>query len=96
MKKQKINAKNYSNSPANVYDAIPLTKNKKIEIKGGFFENRILTVEEVAIFLGFAPQTIKNWVAQRKIPFIRIGRKTRFCPKSLRAWLKRKEFESCQ
>ncbi len=61
-----------------------------------FFDNRILSVEEVAVFLGFAPQTIKNWVAQRKIPFIRLGRKTRFCPKSIQAWVKQKEFKSCQ
>lgn len=59
------------------------------------FEN-LISVEELAGALGLAPQTIRNWVAMRKIPFLRVGGKTRFRRQSIEAWLERKEFKSCQ
>ena len=59
-----------------------------------FFEP-LMTVEELADAFGFAPQTIRNWVALRQIPFIRIGGKTRFRKKSIEMWLHQKE-QSCQ
>jgi excisionase family DNA binding protein len=52
---------------------------------------KLLTIEELADALGFAPQTIRNWVALRHIPFIRVGGKTRFRKRSVEAWLARKE-----
>lgn len=55
----------------------------------------IMTVEEVAGALRIAPQTLRNWVALRRIPFVRIGGKTRFRWKSVEAWLERKEFQQC-
>jgi excisionase family DNA binding protein len=55
-----------------------------------FFE-KLMTVEELADAFGFAPQTIRNWVALRQIPFLRIGRKTRFRKRSIEAWLNQKE-----
>lgn len=60
-----------------------------------FFE-RLITVEEVAVVLGLAPQTIRNWVAMRRFPHIRIGGKTRFRPRSVEAWISQKERESCR
>jgi excisionase family DNA binding protein len=30
----------------------------------------------IARVFGVSPRTIENWVAQRKIPFLRIGRRT--------------------
>lgn len=59
-----------------------------------FFE-KLLTVEELAEALGLAPQTIRNWVALRKIPFLRIGGKTRFRKRSIEMWLEQKEFNPC-
>ena len=55
------------------------------------FIEKLLTVEELADALGFATQTIRNWVALRQIPFVRIGGKTRFRKRSVEAWLARKE-----
>ncbi|MGZ3672627.1 MAG: hypothetical protein ACXVCB_22270 [Bdellovibrionota bacterium] len=43
-----------------------------------------------------APQTLRNWVALRRVPFIRIGGKTRFRWKIVEAWLERKEFQQWQ
>jgi excisionase family DNA binding protein len=60
-----------------------------------FFE-KLMTVQEVAEAFGFAPQTIRNWVALRQIPFIRIGGKTRFQSRSIKAWIEQKEFKPCR
>lgn len=57
---------------------------------------RLVTVEDLADAFGFAPQTIRNWVALRQIPFVRIGGKTRFRYGSVQAWLEQKEFRTCQ
>ena len=55
-----------------------------------FFE-KLYTAEDLAGAFGFAPQTIRNWVALRQIPFVRIGGKTRFRKGSIGAWLSQKE-----
>ncbi len=59
------------------------------------FVDKLLTIEELADAFGFAPQTIRNWVALRKIPFVKIGGKTRFRKRSIEAWLALKESRSC-
>ena len=58
------------------------------------FENRIVSVEELSRELGLAPKTIRNWVAKREIPFLRIGRRTMFRLASIEAWLQKKERKS--
>lgn len=61
-----------------------------------FIENGIelLTVDQLADALGYAPKTIRNWVARRSIPFVKVGRRTMFRLESISAWLKKKEFKS--
>ena len=64
--------------------------------KDMFFENQIelIGVKTVAEMLGLAPKTIHNWVSLRKIPYLKCGHKVMFRPKSLKAWLNRKEIKS--
>jgi len=66
-----------------------------IKALGEFFDNRIfddlLTVEELAVIFGLAPQTIRNWVALRKIPYVKIGRRRFFQKRSMQEWLNQKE-----
>lgn len=38
----------------------------------------LLTVEETAAYLRLAPWTIRHWVCQKKIPYVRLGRSVRF------------------
>ena len=64
--------------------------------KEKFFGNQIhlISVKTVAEMLGLAPKTIHNWVYLRKIPYVKCGQKVMFRPKSLKAWLNRKEIKS--
>ena len=55
-----------------------------------FFGN-LISVEELAVVLGLAPQTIRNWVALGKIPYVKIGRRNMFLKRSMQEWLNRKE-----
>ena len=57
---------------------------------------KLLTVEDLAVAFGKAPQTIRNMVAARQIPFLRIGRETKFRRESIEAWLEQKEFKLCR
>ncbi|WP_319414808.1 helix-turn-helix domain-containing protein [Marispirochaeta aestuarii] len=49
--------------------------------------NKLLNVAEAADLLNLAPQTIRNKVHQRKIPFIKLGGKVLFKPEELSAWV---------
>ena len=55
-----------------------------------FFDN-LITTEELAVIFGLAPQTIRNWVAQGKLPYVKLGRRNLFLKRSLQEWLNRKE-----
>ena len=74
-------------------EAPPLVQSPKEE---KFFGNRIhlISAKTVAEMLGLAPKTIHNWVYLRKIPYVKCGQKVMFRPKSLKAWLNRKEVRS--
>ena len=60
------------------------------KLQGAFFENLIM-VEELAVIFGLAPQTIRNWVAQGKLPRVKIGKRNLFLKRSVQEWLNRKE-----
>ena len=57
-----------------------------------FFDN-LITVQELARLLGFAPKTIQNWISLRRIPYLKVGGKVFFRRESLEKWLKRKEIK---
>jgi excisionase family DNA binding protein len=73
---------------------------KGVVMDYGMDENRLferlMTVEDLAGVCRVAPQTVRNWVALRRLPFVRLGRKTRFRRQSIDAWLERKEFHTCR
>ena len=49
---------------------------------------RLLTIEEVCQKLGgVKPWTIRCWVSQRKIPYTKVGRLTRFPETQINAWI---------
>lgn len=57
---------------------------------GTLFDN-LITVEELAVIFGLAPQTIRNWVALGKLPYVKIGKRNLFLKGSVQEWLNRKE-----
>ena len=70
------------------------SKIKKIacsdKLTGLFFDN-LITVEELAVIFGLAPQTIRNWVVQGKLSYVKIGKRNMFLTGSLQKWLNQKE-----
>ena len=58
-----------------------------------FFDN-LIDVETTAEVLGVAPKTIRKWVSIRFIPYLKVGRRVLFRPKSLELWLNQKENKS--
>jgi excisionase family DNA binding protein len=48
----------------------------------------LLTVEEAANRLGISKCSLRNWVSQRRIPYVKIGRRTLFNPTDLENLIK--------
>ena len=77
----------------------PLVKKAKLKKVGDsvslsnkdmLFDN-LISVEELAVVFRLAPQTIRNWVALGKIPYVKLGRRHFFQQGSLKRWLNKKE-----
>jgi excisionase family DNA binding protein len=50
---------------------------------------RLLTLDEVCVKLGgVKPWTIRCWVSQRKIPYTKVGRLTRFPESQINDWIR--------
>jgi excisionase family DNA binding protein len=47
----------------------------------------LLTVKQAASYLGAAPQTVYRWVAEKKIPYVKVGRLVRFRRGDLAGWV---------
>ena len=52
-------------------------------------EQRLIGVQEVAHMLDMSKDTIYKWVTQRKIPFVKCGRLTKFDLQEIDNWIKR-------
>lgn len=51
--------------------------------------DKLLTIEEVCERLGgVKPWTIRAWVSQRKIPYTKVGRLTRFPEALINKWVR--------
>lgn len=54
---------------------------------------RLLNVEEVAQMLDMRTSTIYKWVSQRRIPFVKCGRLTKFDLQRIDEWIKKSSVE---
>ena len=57
---------------------------------------KLISVGEVADVLGVSIQTIYSWVSKRRLPFVKVGRRTLFQPVEIERWIaarSRKETE---
>lgn len=55
---------------------------------GRSIERRLLTVQEVASLTGLSVHTLYTMVSQRRIPYVKVGRLTKFDLRLLDDWLK--------
>ena len=56
-------------------------------------EKQLLDTKEAAEFLGISKNTLYEWIIQRKIPHIKVGRLVKFRREDLEAWLKKRTQE---
>ena len=49
---------------------------------------RLFDIKEVAIYTGLSTHTIYTMVSQRRIPFVKLGRLTKFDREMLDKWIK--------
>ena len=63
---------------------------QQINASNVFIDN-LITTEELATILRVTSQTIRNWVARGKIPYIQVGRRNLFQMGSIQKWLNQKE-----
>ena len=50
---------------------------------------RLLNIREVADYTGLSPHTLYQMVSQRRIPFVKMGRLTKFDRDELDRWITR-------
>ena len=50
--------------------------------------HRIISIQEAADYTGLSVQTLYKMVSQRRIPFVKMGRLTKFDVALLDAWIK--------
>ena len=51
-------------------------------------EDRWLSVEEIAQYLGVQPDTVYKWVNRKKMPVHRVGRLLKFKPDEIDQWVR--------
>ncbi len=49
---------------------------------------RLISVQEAADYIGLSPDTVYTMVSQRRIPYVKVGRLTKFDIGLLDAWIK--------
>lgn len=48
---------------------------------------RLLTVSEAAAYLGLSKLTVYDWISQRRIEYVKIGRLVKFDHRVLNKWI---------
>ena len=51
-------------------------------------QRRLLNITELSEMIGLKPNTIYHWVSQRRIPFVRLGGRTKFDIEEIDNWIK--------
>lgn len=57
---------------------------------------RFLDVKEAADYLGLATSTLYTMVSQRRIPFVKMGRRTKFDREKIEPWIARHSVKPTQ
>lgn len=62
-----------------------------METKTDVSVEALLSPDEAAAVLGISRRTLETWVRSNKIPFLKLGRLTKFRPQALRQWIESQE-----
>ena len=54
---------------------------------------RLLTTQEIAEYINISHRTVESWVSKRKIPFVKVGRLTRFRIDQIEEWIENKKIK---
>ena len=54
---------------------------------------RLININELSEYLGLSISTIYSWVSQRRIPFVKCGRLTKFDLERINDWIKESSVE---
>ncbi len=49
---------------------------------------RLININELSEYIGLSSSTIYSWVSQRRIPFVKCGRLTKFDLERIDDWIK--------
>jgi excisionase family DNA binding protein len=52
-------------------------------------EGRTMNNDEAAAYIGCTSGTLRVWTSKRRVPFVKVGRLTRFRKSDLDAWLQK-------
>ena len=50
-------------------------------------KRQLINADEVSQMLGIRKDTVYRWVSQKRIPHVKLGRKTAFIPKIIDEWI---------
>ena len=50
-------------------------------------EKGLLSVDELAVYLGVSRWSVYQWINQRRVPYVKIGRLVRFDKVEIKRWL---------
>lgn len=50
-------------------------------------KGRFLNKKELALYLGISTFTVDSWVSQRRVPYIKMGRRVLFDPLDIEKWI---------
>jgi excisionase family DNA binding protein len=51
-------------------------------------QRRLIDVKQVALYTGLAQKTVYTMVSQQRIPFVKLGRLTKFDVREVDTWIK--------
>jgi excisionase family DNA binding protein len=60
----------------------------KKRMKADTMEDRWLSVDEIAAYLGIKRDTVYKWIAEKRMPACRLGRLWKFRTEDVDAWVK--------
>jgi len=54
---------------------------------------RLISINELSEYIGLSTSTIYSWVSQRRIPFVKCGRLTKFDLQRINDWIEESSVE---